>query len=109
MEPTLEIALAWFKPEEWEDIRRICPDLHDTYEEWLASAQEVIDTIGSRPDERIVKVIPTAVELRKWQRATGRQVDGRVRSQLAARGARKIRTEPPQPAPEPRSGSEGGR
>ncbi|WP_315737763.1 MULTISPECIES: hypothetical protein [unclassified Bradyrhizobium] len=95
IEPTLEIALAWFKPEEWEDIRRICPDLHDTYEEWLASAQEVIDTIGSRSDERIVKVILTAAELRKWQRATGRKVDGRVRSQLAARGG----AQDPQRAP----------
>ncbi|MGJ5008661.1 hypothetical protein ACQR05_12890 [Bradyrhizobium oligotrophicum] len=109
MEPTLEIALAWFKPEEWDDIRRICPDLHDTYEEWLPSVQEVIDTIGDRPDQRVVKVILTAAELRTWQRATGRKVDGRVRSQLAAKRASRIRNESPQPSPEPRSGSDGSR
>ncbi len=30
METILEIALACFRPEEWDEIKRICTDLHDT-------------------------------------------------------------------------------
>ncbi|NPU64398.1 hypothetical protein HL667_05255 [Bradyrhizobium sp. 83012] len=92
-----------FRPEEWDEIKRICPDLHDTYEEWQASAQEMIDTIGSQPNERVVKVILTAAELRKWQRATGRKVDGKVRSQLAAKRAGKADIEHSEPDLAPRS------
>jgi hypothetical protein len=36
------IALAWFRPEEWHEIKRICPDLPDTYEEWLADVHAAI-------------------------------------------------------------------
>ncbi|UFZ05417.1 hypothetical protein LQG66_03620 [Bradyrhizobium ontarionense] len=86
---TIMIALAWYRPEEWEDIKQICPDLHDTYEEWLASAQATIEGLGSPLKEQVVKVVLTADELRKWKRATGRKVDGKVRSQLAAKHARK--------------------
>ncbi|MGJ4953189.1 hypothetical protein [Bradyrhizobium sp. HKCCYLS20291] len=86
------IALAWFKREEWDDIRRICPDLHDTYDEWLVSVQKTIDELGSLNAD-LVKVVLTASELRKWQRATGRKVDGRVRSHLAAKRAGQANTE----------------
>jgi len=33
------VAFAWFRPEQWHELKRICPDLDDTYEEWLANAQ----------------------------------------------------------------------
>jgi hypothetical protein len=32
------IALAWFRPGEWRQIKRLCPDLQATYAEWLANA-----------------------------------------------------------------------
>ncbi|MGC2775289.1 MAG: hypothetical protein WA418_06575 [Bradyrhizobium sp.] len=85
---SMVIALAWYRPEEWEDLKLICPDLHDTYEEWLASAQDTIEGLGPLK-EQVVKVVLTADELRKWKRATGRKVDSKVRSQLAIKRARK--------------------
>ncbi|NPU14573.1 hypothetical protein HL666_27765 [Bradyrhizobium sp. 83002] len=50
-----------------------------------------------------MKVILTAAELRKWQRATGRKVDGKVRSQLAAKRAGKADIEHSEPDLAPRS------
>jgi hypothetical protein len=84
-----KIALAWYRPEEWADLKLICPDLHDTYEEWLASAQATIEGLSSTFKEQVVRVVLTADELRQWKRATGRKVDGKVRSQLAVKRASK--------------------
>ncbi|MEH2562613.1 hypothetical protein [Bradyrhizobium sp. AZCC 2289] len=81
------VALAWFRREEWNELKRICPDLHDTYEEWLADAQAGIEALGSPLKDQVVKVILTVDELRKWKRATGREIDGKVRARLAVKGA----------------------
>ncbi|GLH75222.1 hypothetical protein SSBR45G_01300 [Bradyrhizobium sp. SSBR45G] len=104
-EQDMQIALAWYRPEEWDDIKLICPDVHDTYEEWLASAQNTIDALGSPLKDNVVKVVLTASELRKWKRATGRKVDAKVRSQLAVKRARKIATAHNKPTHEPDLGS----
>jgi hypothetical protein len=82
------IALAWFRPEEWQELRRICPDLHDTYEEWLVDVHATIEAVGSPLQGQVVKVVLTADELRKWKLATGREVDSKIRARLAAKGAR---------------------
>jgi hypothetical protein len=34
------VAIAWYQPDEWDQLRQLCPDLDDTYEEWLAAAQK---------------------------------------------------------------------
>jgi hypothetical protein len=81
------IGLAWFRPEEWQELKRICPDLQDTYEEWLANVQAPIEAMGSPLKDQVVKVVLTADELRKWKRATGREVDSKARARLAAKGA----------------------
>ncbi|MGJ5179624.1 hypothetical protein ACQR16_16205 [Bradyrhizobium oligotrophicum] len=52
-----------------------------------------------------MKVVLTASELRKWKRATGRKVDGAVRSRLAIKRANKIGTAPDQPIDGPDLGS----
>jgi hypothetical protein len=83
------IAIAWYEPEEWADLKRLCPDLHDTYEEWLSSVETTIAALGSSPKEQIVKTVLTVDELRRWKRATGRDVDGKVRSQLAIKAAKR--------------------
>jgi hypothetical protein len=87
------IAVAWFRPEEWPDLKRLCPDLQDTYQEWLANAEAGIEALGSPLKEQVVKIILTVDELRQWKRATGRKVDSKVRSNLAAKaGAKNNRT-----------------
>jgi hypothetical protein len=81
------IAFAWFRPEEWHELKRISPDLDDTYEEWLAKVHDIIEAMGSSLKDQVVKVVLTADALRKWKRATGREVDSRVRARLAAKVA----------------------
>jgi len=83
------MAFAWFRPEEWHELKLICPDLHDTYAEWLAEVHAAIEALGSPLKDQVVKVVLTADELQKWKRATGREVNSKVRARLAAKGARK--------------------
>jgi hypothetical protein len=83
------IAVAWFRPEEWSDLKRLCPDLQETYGDWLANAEAGIEALGSPLKEQVVKIILTVEELRNWQRATGRKVDSKARANLAIRRANK--------------------
>jgi hypothetical protein len=79
------VAIAWYQPDEWDQLRQLCPDLDDTYEEWLAAAQKAVEDLGDRLQGRIVKVVLTVDELRRWKRATGREVTSKVRGQLAVK------------------------
>ena len=83
------IAVAWFRPDEWRQIKRLCPDLQDTHAEWLANAEAGIEALGSPLKEQAVKVILTVDELRKWKQSTGRKVDARARANLAVKIAHK--------------------
>ena len=78
------IAVAWFRQDEWDELKKICPDLQNTYEEWLRDAEAGIEGLGSLKDQ-VEKIILTVDELRNWKRATGRKVDSKVRAQLATR------------------------
>jgi hypothetical protein len=84
------IAVAWFRLDEWRQIKRLCPDLQATYAGWLANAEAGIEALGSPLKEQAVKVILTVDELRKWKRSTGSKVDARARAELAVRIAHKI-------------------
>ncbi|WP_257168392.1 hypothetical protein [Bradyrhizobium sp. SRS-191] len=101
VEHVMVLGVAWFKREEWNEVKQICPDLHDTYDEWLANAEAVADGLASLDGHQVIKAILTADELRRWKRATGREVVGKVRSRLANKKARKIANEDPQPGREP--------
>jgi hypothetical protein len=92
-QPDIVIAVAWYKPEEWADLRRLCPDLDDTYQEWLTGAETAIAGISSAT-EQVIKVVLTVDELRRWKRATGREVDAKVRSQLAVKAAKRNHPSP---------------
>src|ERR1039457_1089938 len=64
------IAVAWFRPDEWRQIKRVSPDLQDTHAEWLANAEAGIEAFGSPLKEQVIKVILTVDELRKWKQST---------------------------------------
>jgi|SRR5665213_627095 len=83
------VAFAWFRPEEWHELKLICPDLHDTYEEWLTEVHVAIEALGSPLKDQVVKVVLAADALQRWKHATGREVNSKVRARLAAKGARK--------------------
>ena len=38
MSGSIRMIVAWFRPEDWEELKRLCPagDLQDTYEEWVS-------------------------------------------------------------------------
>ena len=83
------ITVAWFRPEEWSELKRLCPDLHDTYEEWLTNAEAGIEALGSPLKEQVVKIVLTVDDLEEWQRDTGREIDSAVRAELAMKGGSK--------------------
>ncbi|CCD89530.1 conserved protein of unknown function [Bradyrhizobium sp. ORS 285] len=87
VEHVMVLGVAWFKREEWDEVKQICPDLHDTYDEWLADAEAVVDSLASLEGHQVVKTILTVDELRRWKRATGREVDGSAKSRLRQRRA----------------------
>lgn len=77
------VAVAWLRPEEWDDLKRVCDGLQDTYDEWLADAEAGVAAyrkIGHEP----IKVVLTLDELRQRKRATGRKVDSKTRAAMAA-------------------------
>ena len=76
------IAVAWFRADEWHELKTLCPDLQNTYEEWLRNAEAGIDALGPL-ENPVEKVILTIDQLRDWKRATGRKIDSKVRAQLA--------------------------
>jgi hypothetical protein len=75
--------LAWFRPDEWREVKLICPDLHDTYEEWHANAEAGVSAFEAQGDH-IEKVILTADELGRRERAIGRKIDQSERMSMAA-------------------------
>jgi hypothetical protein len=88
MKKSVVVAVAWYSPEDWPELKRLCPDLDDTHDQWLANAEAKIKELPSPFDEQIVKIILTADELRKWKRSTGREISAKVRATLAAKAAR---------------------
>jgi hypothetical protein len=84
----IRFALAWFKPDEWPELKALCPDLQDTYAEWLDNALAGLNGLGLGEHD-IDKVILSADDLRDWQAANGGQVNSKVRAGLASEASAK--------------------
>lgn len=84
----LVIAVAWYRAEEWAELRLLCTDLDDTYQDWLTGAEAAVEDLKGK-SFRVVKIFLTVDALRRWKRATGREIDGKTRSRLAERAARR--------------------
>jgi len=78
----IRFTVAWFKPDEWAELRTMCPDLQETYAEWLANTLAGIKGLGASEHD-IEKVILTVSDLREWQAANGGKIDSKVRANLA--------------------------
>jgi hypothetical protein len=66
-------AVPWFRKEDWPELKQLCPpgDLQETYEEWLANAQQGLQAEGYAEHD-IQKVIlttrgPPRLESRQWR------------------------------------------
>jgi hypothetical protein len=47
---TMVVGFAWYRPEQWQRVREIsadADDLHDSYIEWLVSAEEKLQELRS--------------------------------------------------------------
>ena len=87
-QPVMKFSVSWFRPEEWPELKTICPDLQDTHAEWLANTLDGLKGLGLGEHD-VDKVILTVADLRQWQAANGGKVDSKVRAYLAGDAAAK--------------------
>jgi hypothetical protein len=79
-------GVGWYRAEQWERLREISADgekLEETYEDWVASAEESLREMR-KVGLYAEKVEVDVEELLAWCRAQGRDVDGETRAQYAA-------------------------
>jgi hypothetical protein len=64
MTPVMRHIVAWFRPEDWEELKAMCPpgDLQNTYAEWYENVQGGLKGLGVTEDE-IEKSILTPDDL----------------------------------------------
>jgi hypothetical protein len=84
--PKMVTGCAWYRAEQWDRLREISTDrdrLEQTYEEWVASAEESLRNM--RKAGIYAKKIDVDVkELLAWCEAMDREVDGEARAAYAA-------------------------
>lgn len=76
-------AIAWFEREDWPEIKKLTAGLQDTFDEWLAAAEQGIADVTAQ-GFIVQKVILKPSDLRQQYRATGRKIDGAGRAKMAA-------------------------
>jgi len=90
----VKIVLCWYQPEEWEKLKRTAADadvLDDTYEDWLASANQAIQTLHAEGQQ--VRKINVKIEaLAAWCETQGKANNLAARSQYAADAAKQRST-----------------
>ncbi len=85
METTV-VGLAWYKRENYARLLDIFEDrdkLHDTYDEWLASAEQLRKTF----EEQAVKTIKVDIDpdtFPKWCKSKGLRIDATARADYAS-------------------------
>ena len=78
------IGMGWYRPEDWERLLQVISDrdqLHDTYAEWLAEAEQAergIMAIG----HRVKRVFVDPDELAGWCLFRGRAPDAKARAEF---------------------------
>jgi len=86
MKKTMTIGGAWYLPEQWNKLKEISvdrDDLEDTYEEWLANAEQNVAKM-SAAGVAVKKVLVEIAELEAWCRAKSLEVDGNSRAEFVA-------------------------
>jgi len=82
-----KIAYAWYKPEQWHQLRAVSIDrdrLEDTFEEWATMAEASLANIHKASGLNTFKIIIDVNELVAWCKKEGKVIDGAARSELAA-------------------------
>jgi len=87
------VAFAWYTPETWAQLRGIADDpeaLDDSYEAWLASAEEALRSLQARgvPAERFPIDVTAAAA---WAKKEGQAFNSAARAAYVAGLGRKTR------------------
>ena len=82
----VEYGMCWYRPDEWEDLRRVADDRDDleaTWEEWFHEAIRRCQLLEQQYGFRVRRVHVEVAELVAWCRAHGRRVDAGARAEYA--------------------------
>ena len=80
--PVVVTGIAWYRESDWPRVKTLFPDadeLHDTYAEWLRSAESVVRHLGRGG----VAARPFVIDIDHfigWCSAQGRSLDAEARS-----------------------------
>ncbi len=80
--PMAQAGVAWYRRDQWERLRKIADDpenFHDTYEEWLATAQARTRDL-ERQGVSVRRVDVDVDELVKWCEEQQCKLDGQARA-----------------------------
>ncbi len=95
-QPGMVIGVAWYRKEQWDRLRQVCPDgadleerFDDWYEHGVRSFRELAEQCEPK-GMRLVKVDVDIEELLRWCAANGLTPDGQARSRFAAEKASEI-------------------
>lgn len=80
--PIAAVYAAWFRRDDWQEVKALSVGLPDTYDEWHAKASQFAKTF-EEGGGRLERVILTAADIRRAYLETGERVDSNARSQLA--------------------------
>ena len=79
-------AYAWYKPDQWNQLRSVSIDrdrLEETFAEWESHAKSSFENYRTNGLD-IFKIIIDVNELVAWCKKEGKDIDGAARSELAA-------------------------
>ena len=80
------VGFAWYRPDQWQRVREISADeddLHDSYLEWLQSAEERLQELRAS-GLRVEKVDVHSEALILWCNERGLEINGESRSRYVA-------------------------
>lgn len=80
----LPVAIAWIDRADWEEAKRWCSGLQEHYDDWLKNAEDALAEF-SEGDFAVFKVVIKPDQFKRRYRTTGRKVDAKDRSEMAAR------------------------
>ena len=84
--PGLVVGVAWYREADWPRVKALFPDadeLHDSYAEWLKSAEDAIEQI-KRTGVAAEPFVVDIGDLLGWCLVHGRKRDAEARSEYVA-------------------------
>ena len=84
--PPTVVGVAWYRREDWDDVRRLCDQanqLQDTYDEWLADAEDALRRLAKR-GIAVKKVFIAPSEFVAWCLVRARERNAEARSEYVS-------------------------